>query len=115
MVERGPDPADVGAQWNSKGHDMNLSIGNLSREVTEADLRDCFSPFGELKSVTIVKNKFSGVSRGFAFIEMPVQEEAEAAVAALHRKLLKGESMDITEARPKPPKRHGSGGRRPSW
>ncbi len=94
---------------------MNLSIGNLSPEVTEADLRELFKPFGFLRTVKIVKAKYSSVSRGYAFVEMPVKEEAEAAIAALHRKPLKGQSMDITEARPRQPKRHSGGGRRRSW
>jgi len=98
---------------------MNLFIGNLSRDVTEADLRAIFEPYGTLDTVTVVKDKFSGVSKGFAFVEMPVKAEAEAAIAALHRTPLKGQSLDITEARPRGQRRpdHGSrgGGHRRSW
>lgn len=96
---------------------MNLFIGNLSRDVTEAELRELFEPFGKTSLVNIVKDKFSGVSKGFGFIEMPVKEEAEAAMKALYRKPLKGQSLDITEARPKKPAHggHGGGGRRRSW
>lgn len=98
---------------------MNLFIGNLSRDVTEADLRELFQPFGTLSSVTVVKDKFSGVSKGFGFVEMPSKAEAEAAIAALHRKPLKGQSMDITEARPREQRKQSfgnrGGGRRGSW
>jgi RNA recognition motif-containing protein len=99
---------------------MNLFIGNLSRDVTEADLRALFEPFGKISTLNIIKDKFSGGSKGFGFIEMPVKEEAEAAMKALHRTPLKGQSMDITEARPREPRKpgyggRGDGGRRRSW
>jgi RNA recognition motif-containing protein len=100
-------------------HSMNLFIGNLSRDVTEADLRALFEPFGKLDTVTVVKDKFSGVSKGFGFVEMSVKAEAEAAIAALHRTPLKGQSLDITEARPREQRKGGhggrNGGRRRSW
>jgi RNA recognition motif-containing protein len=100
---------------------MNLFIGNLSRDVTEAELRELFAPFGTLGTVTVVKDKFSGVSKGFGFVDMPNKAEAEAAIAALHRQPFKGQSMDITEARPREQRRsgpggnRGGGGRRRSW
>ncbi len=90
---------------------MNLYLGNLSRDVTEADLRQLFEPFGKIDSISVIKDKFSGVSKGFGFIEMPVKEEAEAAIKALHRQPFKGQSMDITEARPREERRRGQGGR----
>ncbi len=90
---------------------MNLYLGNLARNVTEADLRELFQPFGTIESVSVIKDKFSGVSKGFGFIEMPVKEEAEAAIKALHRQPFKGQSMDITEARPRQDRGHGQGGR----
>lgn len=90
---------------------MNLFIGNLTRDVTEAELREIFEPFGKLASVSIVKDKFSGLSKGFAFVEMPDKAEAEAAIAGLYRKPLKGQSMDITEARPREQRKSGPGNR----
>jgi len=91
---------------------MNLFIGNLSREVTEADLRTAFQTYGTVESVNIVKDKFNSVSKGFAFVEMPVKAEAEAAIAGLHRTPLKGQSLDITEARPREQRKSGHGGKR---
>jgi RNA recognition motif-containing protein len=91
---------------------MNLYIGNLSRDVTEDDLREAFQPFGKLESVSLIKDKFSGVSKGFAFIEMPEKAEADAAIAGLHGKELKGRSMDVNEARPREDRRSGGGGHR---
>jgi len=104
---------------HTKGNTVNLFIGNLSRDVTEAELRALFEPFGKLASVSLAKDKFSGVSKGFGFVEMPDKSEAEAAIAGLHRTQLKGQSMDITEARPREQRKQGKGGRgggrRRSW
>lgn len=98
---------------------MNIFVGNLSRDVKESDLRELFEPFGTLSSLSIVKDKFSGLSKGFAFVEMPVKAEAEAAIAGLYRKQLNGQSMDVTEARPRDSKKPGSsnrgGKKRRSW
>ncbi len=91
---------------------MNIFIGNLSRDVTESELRAAFEPFGTISSVNIIKDKFNGVSKGFAFVEMPVKAEAEAAIAGLHRTPLKGQSLDVTEARPREARRPGHGGNR---
>ena len=91
---------------------MNLFIGNLSRDVTETELRAVFEPFGTVSTVNIIKDKFNGVSKGFGFVEMPEKAEAEAAIAALHRQPLKGQSMDVTEARPREPRKPGHGGNR---
>lgn len=80
---------------------MRLYVGNLSRDVTKEDLQELFQPFGTLDEVTIIKDRSNNVSKGFAFVEMPKKEEAEAAIAALHGKELKGRSMDVNEARAK--------------
>ena len=89
---------------------MNLYVGNLAREITEEDLRQAFSAFGQVDTVTIIKDKFTGESRGFAFVEIPIQTEAQAAIAGLNGKELKGRALTINEARPKT-ERHGGGGR----
>ena len=94
-----------------RGHRMKLFTGNLSRDVTEADLRALFEPFGTLGTVVIVRDKFSGASKGFGFVEMPVKAEAEAAIAALYRTQLKGQSLDVTEARPQAERKSSRGGR----
>lgn len=91
---------------------MNLFVGNLARNVTEAELRALFEPFGTVESVSVAKDKFNGVSKGFAFVEMPEKAEAEAAIAGLHRKPLKGQSMDITEAKPRTARKSSRGGSR---
>ena len=90
---------------------MNIYVGNLSRDVTEEDLRQEFEAFGQITSVTVIKDKFSGQSRGFGFVEMPAKAEAESAIADLNGKELKGRPIKVNEARPRPEGRRG-GGRR---
>lgn len=80
---------------------MKLYIGNLDRAVTEADLKTAFEAFGELGEVTVIKDRSNNVSKGFGFVEMPNNDEAKAAIAALHGKEFMGRSMDVNEARPK--------------
>jgi len=88
---------------------MNIYVGNLTREVNDKDLQELFGQFGQVASATIIKDKFTGESRGFGFIEMPSKEEAMAAISGLNGKELKGRSLTVNEARPKNEKR-GSGG-----
>jgi len=90
---------------------MNIYVGNLSHEVTEEDLRQAFEAFGQVESVTIIKDKFTGESRGFGFVEMPAKAEAESAIADLNEKELKGRALNVNEARPRED-RKGGGGRR---
>ncbi len=91
---------------------MNIYVGNLSLDVTEDELRQEFAAFGRVDSVAIIKDKFSGQSRGFAFVEMPTVSEGQAAVAGLKGKTLKDRTLDISEARPRNEKRGGYGDRR---
>lgn len=86
---------------------MNIYVGNLSREVTEQELRDEFAAFGEVKSVSIIKDKYSGESRGFGFVEMASKSEGEAALTALKGKTLKDRTLDVSEARPRSDSRGG--------
>jgi RNA recognition motif-containing protein len=88
---------------------MNLYIGNLSRQATEADVQQAFAAFGQVKSATIIKDKFSGESRGFGFVDMPAKAEAEAAIAGLTGKELLGQSLIVSEARPRSDDRRGGG------
>ena len=90
---------------------MNIYVGNLSYEVTEEDLRLAFEPFGQVDSVNIIKDKFSGQSRGFGFIEMPSAEEAQSAINDLNSTELTGRTLNVNEARPRSESGRG-GGRR---
>jgi len=93
---------------------MNIYVGNLSSDVTEDELRQEFAAFGQVASVAIIKDKYTGRSRGFAFVEMPTVSEGQAAVAGLKGKTLRERTLDVSEARPRSEKRGGGsyGGRR---
>jgi len=90
---------------------MNIYVGNLSFEVTDDDLRQLFTAYGEVESASVVKDRFSGESRGFGFVEMPARKDAEAAIAALNGTDVKGRTVTVNEAKPKAPKSGGGGGR----
>jgi len=90
---------------------MNIYVGNLSYEVTEEDLRLAFEPFGQVESATIIKDKYSGGSKGFGFVEMPAKAEAQSAIDGLNGKELKGRALNVNEARPRSEGRRGGGGR----
>jgi RNA recognition motif-containing protein len=95
---------------------MNIYAGSLSRDVSEDDLRQAFQAFGEVATVSIIKDKFSGESKGFGFVEMPDKAAAESAITGLNGKELKGRSIVVNEARPRTEgfagggKRSGGGG-----
>jgi RNA recognition motif-containing protein len=92
---------------------MNIYVGNISRTANEQDLKDAFAAFGEVTSSSIIKDKFSGESRGFGFVEMSNKDEAEKAIAGLNGKDLKGRPLTVNEARPRTDgPRTGGGGSR---
>jgi len=91
---------------------MNIYVGNLSADVTEDDLRQAFEAYGEVSSINIIKDRFTGESRGFGFVEMPTKTEAEAAIAGLNGKDLKGRDINVNEARPRTQGRGPGGGGR---
>ena len=80
---------------------MNIYVGNLSYSLTESELRDAFAEFGDVSSVNILTDRETGRVRGFGFVEMPNQAEAEAAVAQLNGKSLGGRALNVNEARPR--------------
>jgi cold-inducible RNA-binding protein len=87
----------------------NLYVGNLSQKVTEEDLKNNFSEAGAVASVSIIKDKFSGVSRGFGFVEMETEEGAQEAIKKFNGGDLDGKTITVNEARPKT---ESSGGQR---
>jgi len=90
---------------------MNIYVGNLSYEVTEQDLQAAFEVFGKVSTASVVKDKMSGQSKGFGFVEMAEKGEAEAAIKDLNGKELKGRTLSVNEARPRT--EGGGGGRGP--
>ena len=90
---------------------MNIFVGNLERAVNESDLREVFQAFGEVTSASVIKDKFSGESRGFGFVEMPNGTEAQKAISMLNGKDMKGRNTTVNEAKPRTDKpRTGMGG-----
>jgi cold-inducible RNA-binding protein len=104
---------------------MKLYVGNLSYDTSEEELRKAFEGFGTVESVTVVTDKYTGKSKGFAFVEMSSREEAQAAISGLNGTQLGDRTLKIDEARPKPDRRPrdrgdrggrgGYGGRRDNW
>jgi RNA recognition motif-containing protein len=89
---------------------MNIYCGNLNWQTNEADLQGAFEAFGEVSSVTIIKDKYTSQSRGFGFVEMPNNEEGQAAIDGLNGKELDGRTLRIDQARPRADSRdYGSG------
>ncbi|MCG8377427.1 MAG: RNA-binding protein [Chlorobiales bacterium] len=80
---------------------MNIYIGNLEYGVTEDQLRDAFAEFGEVSSSNIITDKFTGRSKGFGFVEMPNDEEANTAIDALNDTELSGRPIRVNQARPR--------------
>ena len=80
---------------------MNIYVGNLSYGMSEDELRQAFSAHGEVSSAKILMDRETGRSRGFGFVEMPNQNEAEAAIAQLNGKDVGGRALRINEARPR--------------
>ena len=88
---------------------MNIYVGNLSPNVTEEDLKQAFEAFGQLESVKIIKDRYSGESRGFGFVEMPNDQEAQSAINDVNNTELKGRALKVNEARPRSESRGGRG------
>ncbi len=88
---------------------MNIYVGNLSYNVSEEDLRGAFEAFGKVESAAIIKDKYSGESKGFGFVEMPSAAEGQAAIEGLNGKEFKGRSLTVNEARPKAEGAKGGG------
>jgi RNA recognition motif-containing protein len=80
---------------------MNIYVGNLPYNVTEEDLREAFSEFGEVSSVNVIMDKYSGQSKGFGFVEMEKNSEAEEAIKALNESSLKGRDIKVNQAKPR--------------
>jgi RNA recognition motif-containing protein len=92
---------------------MNIYVGNLATDVTEEDLTNLFSQYGQVKEAKIIRDMFSQESRGFGFVEMPGQTDAQNAIKELNTQNLKGKNLVVNEARPKRDRDSRGGGRRP--
>jgi len=80
---------------------MNIYVGNLSSDVTDESIREAFVSFGQVTSARVIKDKYTGQSRGFGFVEMPGQSQAQTAIKSLNGKELLGKEISVSEARPR--------------
>jgi RNA recognition motif-containing protein len=89
---------------------MNIYVGNLAYAVTEDDLRTAFGEYGEVTSVNVITDKFSGQSKGFGFVEMGENSEADAAIKALNDTALGGRNLRVNQAKPREDRPQGGSG-----
>jgi cold-inducible RNA-binding protein len=94
---------------------VNIYVGNLSFEATESDVEHAFSEFGEVKSVNIIKDRDTGRSRGFGFVEMHNQQAGQEAIDGLNQQEISGRSITVNEARPREERSGGGGGGGRRW
>lgn len=97
---------------------MNIYVGNLSAKTTDQELREAFESFGEVDTAKIIKDNITGRSRGFGFVEMPNQDQAQTAITEMNGKELGGSALTVNEAKPRESRggggrSYGSGGGRP--
>lgn len=91
---------------------MNIYIGNLAFNITEESLRSMFEAFGEIESAKVIKDRFTGRSKGFGFVEMPSNSEADQAIKALNGKFIEGRNIKVNQANPGGKKSRRSSNRR---
>ena len=93
----------------SRGKIMNIYVGNLPYSVTEDDLRAAFADFGEVSSASVIMDRMSGQSKGFGFVEMPSDSEADEAINALNDSAFNGRNIKVNQARPRNDRSAGGG------
>lgn len=89
---------------------MNIYVGNLSYEVNEEDLKEAFELFGQVETVRVILDNDTGRSKGFGFVEMPNNADAQSAINSLNDKEIKGRALKVNTARPRTENRNGRGG-----
>ncbi|MBK8636821.1 MAG: RNA-binding protein [Chromatiaceae bacterium] len=93
---------------------MNIYVGNLPYSATDADLREAFAHYGDVSNVQLISDKFTGESKGFGFVEMDNNSQADAAIKGLNGTAIKGRNITVNQAKPRSdrPSHGGGGGRR---
>ena len=91
---------------------MNIYVGNLPYSVTDADLRETFAQFGDVSTVQLISDRFTGESKGFGFVEMTNNSQADAAIKGLNGSAMKGRNITVNQAKPKSDRPARGGGRR---
>jgi len=90
---------------------MNIYVGNLSYDATDVTIKQAFESFGQVTSARVIKDKYNGQSRGFGFVEMPTQSQAQTAIKSLNGKELLGKQISVNEARSRADQGRTGGGR----
>ncbi len=90
---------------------MNIYVGNLPYKITENDLRDLFSAYGDVTSVSMIKDKMTGQSKGFGFVDMPDAAQGNAAIQGLNEQAVQGRNIKVNEAKPREDRPRDGGGR----
>ena len=98
------------SRYVGKGNELRIYVGNFGYETREQELREAFEAHGKVQEVSMMQDRDTGRPKGFAFVEMPTKEEAEAAIAALNSKELSGRTITVNEARPRAERSFGGGG-----
>src|SRR5210317_1116826 len=96
VISNGPSMSII----NLNQQEMNIYVGNLDFKVTENDLSEIFSEYGQVESARIITDKYSGRSKGFGFVTMEDADEGNAAIEALNGKEIKSRAVTVNEARP---------------
>lgn len=91
---------------------MNIYVGNLAYSVTETDIADAFSGYGKVSNINVIKDMHTGQSKGFAFVEMTNNSEADAAIKGLNGQAIQGRNIKVNQAQPKTDRDRSRGGRR---
>lgn len=89
---------------------MNIYVGNLPLGLTEEDLKTAFEAYGQVETVKVIKDNYTGESKGFGFVEMPNNSEAQAAINGLNDKEFKGKTLKVSTARPRTESNRSGGG-----
>ena len=87
---------------------MNIFVGNLAFSTTDHDLRQLFEPYGDVDTINIITDRYTGQSRGFGFVEMPDRAAAQAAIQGLQGQALGGRTLNVNEAKPREPRHEPS-------
>lgn len=90
---------------------MNIYVGNLAYSVTDSDLREAFAPYGTVDRASVITDRSTGQSKGFGFVEMPNDGEADAAIRGLNETALGGRNVRVNQAKPRESRPANGGGR----
>lgn len=104
-----------GVHFQERRDLMNIYVGNLAYSVTQDELREAFAAYGDVESANLIMDKFTGESKGFGFVEMPNNSEADAAIKALNEQPMKGRPLRVNQAKPRAERGRGGAGGGRRW